>query len=100
MADGGYSQAINIFGQGIKFTKQADAAVDELLNHGYIPVVRRLESPKDNRVLENYEGLNIAFQGVEHGEDFIELLNTAHAVFSRYTQIETKLSGYKPNVIQ
>jgi len=57
--------------------------VDELLNHGYIFVVKMLGSPEDNHVLEAYDGLKVAFQEVEHGEDFIEQLDIAHAEFSR-----------------
>ena len=52
-----------------------------LLNHGYILVVKMLITPEDGRLLEDYENLKTAFREVEHGEDFIQQLDTAHAVF-------------------
>ena len=82
MADGEYSQAISNFEQGIIFAKQADATVDELLNHGYILVTKMLASPDDTSTLEAYVNLKAAFQEVEHGGDFVQQLDTAYKVFS------------------
>lgn len=79
LADGEYPDAISAFEQGIVFAQQAGSSVDELLNHGYILV----ESPEYTSVREAYESLKVAFQEVEHGEDFIQQLDTAHTVFSR-----------------
>jgi hypothetical protein len=83
MADGEYSQATSNFEQGIIFAKQADATVDELLNHGYILVAKLLASPDDTSTLEAYENLKVAFQEVEHGGDFAQQLDTAYDVFSK-----------------
>jgi hypothetical protein len=83
LADGEYSEAISAFEQGITFAKQAGASVDELLNHGYILVTKMLASPEDTSLLQDLESLKVAFREVEHGEDFIQQLDTAHAVFSR-----------------
>jgi hypothetical protein len=82
LAEGDYLQAINNFEQGVVFAKQAGAAVDELLNHGYILLAKMLASPEDASLHEAYENLKVAFQEVEHGDDFIQQLETAYAVFS------------------
>lgn len=83
LADGEYDQAIVNFKQGILFAKQADARVDELLNHGYILLTKMLRPPEDDGLHEDYDKLKAAFLEVEHGEDFIKQLDTAYAVFSR-----------------
>ncbi len=83
MADGEYNQAIDNFNLGINFAKQANATVDELLNHGYVLVAKMLATPEDTSVREDYENLKGAFREVEHGEDFIKQLEIAHAVFSK-----------------
>ena len=69
--------------QGILFAKQADAIVDELLNHGYILVSKILHTPEDDSLQEDYKKIKAAFREVEHGEDFIQQLDTAYEVFSR-----------------
>jgi hypothetical protein len=83
LADGEYEQAIVNFEQGNLFARQAGAGVDELLNHGYILVPKMLNNPDDVILREDFEKLKLAFQEVEHGEDFIQQLNTAYAVFSK-----------------
>jgi tetratricopeptide (TPR) repeat protein len=83
MADGKYDPAIDNFEQGIIFAKQADAIVDELLNHGYILVTKMLTSPDDSNIREDYDRLKDAFREVEHGEDFIQQLDTALSVFTK-----------------
>ena len=64
------------------FARKAGAGVDELLYHGYILVVKMLDTPDDIILREDCEKLKLAFQEVEHGEDFIQQLNTTYAVFS------------------
>ena len=83
LADGEYEQAIVNFEQGNLFPRQAGAGVDELLNHGYILLAKMLDTPDDVILREDFEKLKLAFQEVEHGEDFIQQLNTAYAVFSK-----------------
>lgn len=83
LADGEYDQAINSFEKGIKYAKQADATVDELLNHGYILVAKMLATPDEPGIPEAYDNLKTAFQQVEHGGDFIQQLDTAYQVFSK-----------------
>lgn len=82
LADGEYSQAIESFEQGIVFAIKANAKADELLNQGYILIAKLLSSPEDGNLLEEYESLKAAFQDVEHGEDFIQQMDTAYKVFS------------------
>jgi hypothetical protein len=57
--------------------------VDELLNHGYVLVVKMLIAPEDDSLKGDYKKLKAAFREVEHGEDFIQQLDTAFAVFSK-----------------
>jgi tetratricopeptide (TPR) repeat protein len=83
LADGKYNQAVSSFEEGIKFAKQADATVDELLNHGYILVTKMLATPDDTSIPVAYENLKTAFQQVEHGGDFVQQLDTAYQVFSK-----------------
>lgn len=82
LAECEYGQAINSFEEGIKFAKQADAVVDELLNHGYILLAKMLAKSGDASIPEAYENLKTAFQEVEHGGDFVQQLDTAYQVFS------------------
>ncbi len=82
LADGDYVQAINNFDQGIVFAKRGNAAVDELLNHGYILLAKMLSSPEDANLRQAYENLKVAFREVEHGDDFIQQLDTALEVFT------------------
>jgi hypothetical protein len=81
LADGDRELAIANFEQGVLYAMQSGAGVDELLNHGYILVVKMLSNPEDDRLQEDYENLKTAFREVEHGEDFIRQLDTAYAVF-------------------
>lgn len=83
LADGDYDQAIEYFQLGITSAKQANAQVDELLNHGYILVSKMLNSPANKDLQADYDRLKDAFHEVEHGNDFIQQLDTAYAVFSR-----------------
>ena len=82
LADGEYKQAIESFEKGVVFAKKADARADELLNQGYILIAKLLASPEDSNLLKEYEGLKATFLDVDHGEDFIQQLDTAHKVFS------------------
>ena len=59
------------------FVRQAGAGVDELLDHGYILVAKMLDTPDDVILRKDFNMLKLAFQEVEHGEDFIQQLNTA-----------------------
>ncbi len=81
LAEGDYKQAIANFEQGVLFARQAGAGVDELLNHGYILVVKMLNNADDESLQADYEKLKTAFREVEHGEDFIQQLGTAYTVF-------------------
>ena len=83
LADGEFELAIDNFKQGISYAKRADAGVDELLNHGYILVARMLSTPENQSLKEEYEMLKEAFREIEHGEDFIQQLDTAYAVFHK-----------------
>jgi hypothetical protein len=83
LASGEFDQAIDNFEQGILFARQADAILDELLNHGYVLAAKMLNTPEDDSLQEDYKKLKAAFREVEHGEDFIQQLDTAYAVFSR-----------------
>lgn len=83
LASGEIDQAVANFEQGILFARQADAIVDELLNHGYILVSKMLNTPEDDSPKEDYKKLKAAFREIEHGEDFIQQLDAAYAVFSR-----------------
>lgn len=81
LADGNHKLAIANFEQGVLYARRSGAGVDELLNHGYILVVNMLITPEDESLQEDYEKLKTAFREIEHGEDFILQLDTAHAVF-------------------
>lgn len=81
LADGNHELAIANFEQGVLYARRSGAGVDELLNHGYILVVNMLITPEDDSLQKDYEKLKTAFREIEHGEDFILQLDTAHAVF-------------------
>ncbi len=83
IADGEYNQAIDNFERGINFAKQANATVDELLNHGYVLIAKILTSSEDMNIRNDFENLKGAFWEVEHGEDFIRQLDTAYSVFTK-----------------
>ena len=83
MVEGEYESAIASFEQGVVFARQAGAGVDELLNHGYILLAKMLISPEDGMLVEDYERLKNAFREVEHGEDFIQQLDAAYAIFQK-----------------
>lgn len=82
LADAEYAQAVKYFEQAITFAKKAGAGVDELLNHGYVLVAKLLDTPDDIQLSEDFEKLKAAFQEIEHGEDFVQQLETARSVFS------------------
>jgi hypothetical protein len=81
LAEGDHVQAVANFEQGVLFARQAGAGVDELLNHGYILVTKMLATPEDGSLQKDYEKLQTAFREVEHGEDFIQQMDTARKVF-------------------
>ena len=82
LAEGEYNLAIESFEQGVVFARKADARADELLNQGYILIVQLLASPENSHLIEEYQSLKSSFQNVEHGEDFIQQLDTAYKVLS------------------
>ena len=82
LADGEYNQAIESFEQGIAFARKANTRVDELLNQSYILITQLLVSPENNKLLEEYQSLKASFLNAEHGEDYIQQLDTAYKVFS------------------
>jgi hypothetical protein len=53
-----------------------------MLNQGYITISSLLASPGDSQIRAEYEGLKAEFQELEHGESFIQQLDTALKVFS------------------
>jgi tetratricopeptide (TPR) repeat protein len=83
LADGEHEQAIKSFERAISFAKAAGAGIDELLNHGYVLVAKLLDTPDDVLLIEDFDTLKNAFREVEHGEDFIQQLETARLVFSK-----------------
>ena len=42
-----------------------------------------LNAPEDDSLKGDYENLKAAFREVEHGEDFIQQLDTAYEVFPK-----------------
>jgi tetratricopeptide (TPR) repeat protein len=83
LADAEYEQAIENFQQAIAYAKNAGAGVDELLNHGYVLVAKLLDAPDDILLSEDFEKLKTAFREIEHGEDFVQQLETASSIFSK-----------------
>lgn len=83
---GAYDLAIGSFEEGIKFARKADAQADEMLNQGYVFISRLLSSPGDSTARTAYDSLKADFQGIEHGESFIQQLDTAFNVLSPYAQ--------------
>jgi hypothetical protein len=53
-----------------------------MLNQGYISITRLLASPEETAAQEEYEILKASFQEIEHGESFVQQLDTAFKVFS------------------
>jgi hypothetical protein len=80
---GAYDLAIKSFEEGINFARKADAQADEMLNQGYVFISRLLASPDDHSAREAYDSLKADFQAIEHGERFIQQLDTALKVFSQ-----------------
>jgi hypothetical protein len=85
LESGVYDQAIGSFEEGVNFARKADARADEMLNQGYILISRQLASPEDNVARDEYESLKDSFQEIEHGESFIQQLDTSFKVFTPQT---------------
>jgi hypothetical protein len=82
LESGAYDLAIKSFEEGVNFARKAGSQEDEMLNQGYVFISRLLISPGDRAAREEYAHLKAAFQGIEHGESFIQQLDTAQNVFS------------------
>lgn len=81
LAEAKYELAINNFEQAISFAGRANTPIDELLNHGYVLISKMLQAENDLALKEDYAKLKNAFLNVEHGEDYIQQLETAYRVF-------------------
>jgi hypothetical protein len=79
---GAYEQAIASFEEGVKYARKSSAQADEMLNQGYILIARLLASPGDSVAGGEYESLKASFINIEHGESFVQQLDTALNVFS------------------
>jgi hypothetical protein len=82
IADREYDEAVQSFELAMSFAAKADAPGDELLNQGYILITKLLAVPADSAVQMEYESLKEQLRSIEHGDDFIQQLETAHKVFS------------------
>jgi len=81
LAEAKFELAIKNFERAISFAGRANTPIDELLNHGYVLIAKMLQSENDLALQEDYAKLKSAFLNVEHGEDYIQQLETAHRVF-------------------
>jgi hypothetical protein len=54
-----------------------------MLNRGYILIAEMLMSPDDANTSAAFDNLKEDFRALEHGDDFIQQLDTAYEVFSR-----------------
>ena len=86
LAEGDYKKALTAFEQGSSFAKKADALGDEMLNQGYQLLSKMLISPSDSSLRKDYEQLKENFLSIDHGEDFIQQLETAFKVFTNQSE--------------
>lgn len=83
LAESEYSEARSHFQDGIAYAQAANEPADALLNQGYLLITKSLVSPDDIATLDNFENFKEDFKTLEHGDDFIQQLDTAFEVFSR-----------------
>ncbi len=83
MAEGEYSESVPHFEKGGAYAHKVREQTDEMLNRGYILIAEMLMSPDDANTSAAFDNLKEDFRALEHGDDFIQQLDTAYEVFSR-----------------
>jgi hypothetical protein len=82
IASGDLASAKTAFTQSAKLAGQADTPSAVLLANGFAALAGMLASPNDAEAKQQFTDVKTHFQEVEHGQDYIQQMNTAWNVFS------------------
>jgi tetratricopeptide (TPR) repeat protein len=78
-----YEEAKQTFEEASEFARAAESNADVLLCEGFVALAKLLANPDDNRSRAKLDDVKMQIAKIEHGEDFINQLDTAYQVFSK-----------------